>query len=83
MSPGAAIAVSGVRKSFEGGRVSALRNVSFEVAPGELVALTGASVGPSEEASSDSSSGVAGSSEIASKDGSSTGLRGADAVAAA
>ena len=43
VSPGAAIAVSGVRKSFEGGRVPALRDVSFEVAPGELVALTGAS----------------------------------------
>jgi putative ABC transport system ATP-binding protein len=40
---GAAIAVSGVRKSFEGGRVPALRDISFEIAPGELVALTGAS----------------------------------------
>ena len=43
MSPGAAIAVTGVRKSFEGGRVPALRDVSFRVEPGELVALTGAS----------------------------------------
>jgi putative ABC transport system ATP-binding protein len=43
VSPGAAITVAGVRKSFEGGRVQALRDVSFEVAAGELVALTGAS----------------------------------------
>jgi putative ABC transport system ATP-binding protein len=35
--------VDGVRKSFEGGRVPALRDVSFSVASGELVALTGAS----------------------------------------
>jgi putative ABC transport system ATP-binding protein len=40
---GAAIAVSAVRKSFEGGRVPALRDISFEIEPGELVALTGAS----------------------------------------
>ena len=40
---GAAIVVSDVRKSFEGGRVPALRDVSFRVEPGELVALTGAS----------------------------------------
>jgi putative ABC transport system ATP-binding protein len=40
---GAAIVVEGVRKSFEGGRVPALRDVSFTVEPGELVALTGAS----------------------------------------
>jgi ABC-type lipoprotein export system ATPase subunit len=40
---GAAIAVEGVRKSFEGGRVPALRDISFEVEAGELVALTGAS----------------------------------------
>jgi putative ABC transport system ATP-binding protein len=40
---GAAIAVSGVRKSFEGGHVAALRDVSLVVEPGELVALTGAS----------------------------------------
>ncbi len=43
MSSGAAIAVSGVRKSFEHGRVAALRDISFRVEPGELVALTGAS----------------------------------------
>jgi putative ABC transport system ATP-binding protein len=40
---GAAVAVEGVRKSFEGGRIPALRDVSFTVEPGELVALTGAS----------------------------------------
>jgi putative ABC transport system ATP-binding protein len=43
VSAGAAIAVEGVRKSFEGGRVQALRDVSFRVEGGELVALTGAS----------------------------------------
>jgi putative ABC transport system ATP-binding protein len=43
MTAGAAIVVEGVRKSFEGGRVPALREVSFRVEPGELVALTGAS----------------------------------------
>lgn len=43
MSTGAAIVVDRVRKSFEGGRVPALRDVSFEVVAGELVALTGAS----------------------------------------
>jgi putative ABC transport system ATP-binding protein len=40
---GASIAVEGVRKSFEAGRVPALQDVSFTVEPGELVALTGAS----------------------------------------
>jgi putative ABC transport system ATP-binding protein len=40
---GAAVQVAGVRKSFEGGKIPALRDVSFEVEPGELVALTGAS----------------------------------------
>jgi putative ABC transport system ATP-binding protein len=43
VSDGCAIAVSGVRKAFEDGRVQALRDVSFVVEPGELVALTGAS----------------------------------------
>ena len=43
MSTGCAIAVSGVNKSFEDGRVRALRDVSFSVDSGELVALTGAS----------------------------------------
>jgi len=43
MSTGAAVAVTGVRKSFEDGRVQALREVTFTVEPGELVALTGAS----------------------------------------
>jgi ABC-type lipoprotein export system ATPase subunit len=43
MSSGAAIVVDGVRKSFEDGRVRALRGVSFQVEPGELVALVGAS----------------------------------------
>ncbi len=43
MSGGAAIVVTGVRKSFEDGRVPALRDISFAVEPGELVALTGAS----------------------------------------
>ncbi|HEY2372127.1 MAG TPA: ABC transporter ATP-binding protein [Gaiellaceae bacterium] len=40
---GVPIVVDGVRKSFEGGRVQALRGVSFGVEPGELVALVGAS----------------------------------------
>jgi putative ABC transport system ATP-binding protein len=43
VSAGAAIVVDGVRKSFEDGRVRALRDVSFRVESGELVALTGAS----------------------------------------
>jgi ABC-type lipoprotein export system ATPase subunit len=43
VSRGASIDVEGVRKSFEGGSVQALRDVSFRVEPGELVALTGAS----------------------------------------
>jgi putative ABC transport system ATP-binding protein len=40
---GAEIAVDHVRKSFEGGRVRALEDVSFRVEPGEFVALTGPS----------------------------------------
>jgi ABC-type lipoprotein export system ATPase subunit len=43
VSAGAAIVVDGVRKSFEDGRVQALRDVSFRIEGGELVALTGAS----------------------------------------
>jgi putative ABC transport system ATP-binding protein len=43
VSVGAGIVSAGVRKSFEHGRVPALRDVSFTVAPGELVALTGSS----------------------------------------
>ena len=43
MTTGAAVLVTGVRKSFEEGRVPALRDISFAVEPGELVALTGAS----------------------------------------
>jgi ABC-type lipoprotein export system ATPase subunit len=37
------VVLSGVRKSFEGGRVQALRDVSFTAEAGSLVALTGAS----------------------------------------
>jgi ABC-type lipoprotein export system ATPase subunit len=40
---GADVLVDRVRKTFEGGRVAALRDVSFRVEAGELVALTGAS----------------------------------------
>jgi putative ABC transport system ATP-binding protein len=40
---GAAIVVDDVRKSFEDGRVQALRGVSFTIEPGELVVLVGAS----------------------------------------
>jgi ABC-type lipoprotein export system ATPase subunit len=43
VSGGASIAVEGVQKAFEGGRVPALKDVSFHVDAGELVALTGAS----------------------------------------
>ena len=40
---GAEIDVRQVRKSFEGGRIRALENVSLHLEPGELVALTGPS----------------------------------------
>jgi putative ABC transport system ATP-binding protein len=40
---GAAVVVEHVRKSFEGGRIRALEDVSLSLASGELVALTGPS----------------------------------------
>jgi putative ABC transport system ATP-binding protein len=40
---GAEVVVEHVRKSFEGGRIRALEDVSLRLEPGELVALTGAS----------------------------------------
>jgi putative ABC transport system ATP-binding protein len=40
---GAEVVVEHVRKAFEDGRIRALEGVSFRVAPGELVALTGPS----------------------------------------
>jgi ABC-type lipoprotein export system ATPase subunit len=43
VTTGAGITAVGLRKSFESGRVPALKDVSFAVDPGELVALTGAS----------------------------------------
>ncbi len=42
---GASVVVQHVRKSFEGGRIRALEDVSLRLEPGELVALTGASGG--------------------------------------
>jgi putative ABC transport system ATP-binding protein len=42
---GAAVELRHVRKSFEGGRIRALEDVTLSVAPGELVALTGPSGG--------------------------------------
>jgi putative ABC transport system ATP-binding protein len=42
---GAAVVVEHVRKSFEGGRIMALADVSLELEPAELVALTGPSGG--------------------------------------
>jgi putative ABC transport system ATP-binding protein len=41
--PGAAVAVRGVWKSFEQGRIKALAGASFDLAAGESVALTGPS----------------------------------------
>jgi ABC-type lipoprotein export system ATPase subunit len=43
VSTEAAIELVDVRKSFEGGRVAALRDISFRIDRGEFVALTGAS----------------------------------------
>ena len=43
MNAGAEVRLDHVVKAFEGGRVRALDDVSFELAPGELVALTGPS----------------------------------------
>lgn len=45
MSAGAAVVLEHVRKSFEGGRVTALDEVTFRLAPGEFVSLTGPSGG--------------------------------------
>ena len=42
---GAEVGVRNVRKSFEGGRIRALADVSLHLDPGELVALTGPSGG--------------------------------------
>src|SRR5581483_7354085 len=43
VSSGASVALEDVQKSFESGRVRALRGVSFRIEAGEFVALTGAS----------------------------------------
>ena len=43
MSAGAAVALERVSKSFEGGRIRALADVTFSVEPGEFVAITGPS----------------------------------------
>ena len=40
---GVAVVVEGVRKSYEGGRIRALEEISLRVEPGEIVALTGPS----------------------------------------
>jgi putative ABC transport system ATP-binding protein len=42
---GAAVDVAHVSRSFDGGRIRALADVTFAVAPGELVAVTGPSGG--------------------------------------
>jgi len=41
MSAGVAITVKNLTKTYDGGLVTALDGVSFEVSPGERVALTG------------------------------------------
>jgi putative ABC transport system ATP-binding protein len=43
VTTGARVRVENVDKRFEGGRVRALERVTFELEPGEIVALTGAS----------------------------------------
>jgi putative ABC transport system ATP-binding protein len=43
MSSGAEVVLDRVRKTFDGGRVTALADASFRVEPAELVALTGPS----------------------------------------
>jgi putative ABC transport system ATP-binding protein len=45
MTGGVAVALDGVSKSFEQGRIRALVDVSFELAPGDFVSLTGPSGG--------------------------------------
>jgi putative ABC transport system ATP-binding protein len=42
---GVEVVVAGVSKSFEGGRIQALREVSFRLEPGDFVSLTGPSGG--------------------------------------
>jgi putative ABC transport system ATP-binding protein len=42
---GVEVVVDGVSKSFEGGRIRALRDVSFRLEPGDFVSLTGPSGG--------------------------------------
>ncbi len=43
MSGGAGVVVDRVSKTFEGGRIRALRDASLRLEPGELVSLTGPS----------------------------------------
>ena len=45
LAAGAEVVVEHLRKTFEGGRIRALEDVSFRLEPGELVALTGPSGG--------------------------------------